>query len=112
MEMSKSSHYENPIHGTSAAANRRNPPPPSAPPNRRPNPFMKWKTHQLQEYLLASGADHSIVLHMHVKRDLAIAALQLCNQTQHGIIPSGPPPVKTITHTHTDTKYQKRSKQS
>ena len=78
--------------------------------NRRSvNPFMKWTTHELQEYLMTShNAESSIVLHMHLKRDLAVASLKLCNEHHNGCVPPRPK-MKSTSHAHSDTKYVKRS---
>jgi len=80
-------------------------------PSAFPSPFLSWKTHELQEYLITNQADKTIVMHMHMKRDLAVAALQLCNQYHQGQIPIKPN-LHSTHHTHTDTQYVKRSAKS
>jgi len=111
MDIEITEHTTNPLHGTALASKIRQsirPPPPSSSRSIK-NPFLKWNTHELQEYLLNNHADKSAIVHMHMKRDLAIAALQMC-QTQHdGIVPAKPTSQTDIHHSYNDTKYRKRS---
>jgi hypothetical protein len=102
-------HMTNPLHGGSQ--NQQfvsRPPTPPTPPtpvvsNRSINPFLNWKTHELQEWLINNHANRQIVMHMHVKRDLALAALRLCNSEHNGVIPERPQFISTH-HAHTDTR--------
>jgi hypothetical protein len=75
------------------------------------NPFMQWSTHELQEYLMSNNAERAVVLHMHLKRDLAVAALKMCNEHHNGRVPPRPQ-MTDVHHEHSDTKYVKRSADS
>ena len=76
------------------------------------NPFLDWSVHELQELLIASSSTQSIrdkVMHMHLKRQLAQLALQLCKAKFAGIVPPKPTGHKESIHVDSDTKYVKRS---
>ena len=76
------------------------------------NPFLDWSVHELQELLVASASTKDIrkkVMHMHLKRQLAQLALELCKAKFAGIVPPKPTGHRESVHVHSDTKFVKRS---